>query len=80
MFMPTPGFSVFTTTSPMISAIVLTTSKYKSALPPTRPTFFMSSMPAMPVTTVQKMIGAMIILISLMKPSPRGFIAAPVSG
>ncbi len=40
----------------------------------------MSSMPAMPTTTVQKMIGAMIILISLMKPSPSGFIAAPVSG
>ena len=44
------------------------------------PTFFMSSMPAIPTTTVQKMIGAMIILMSLMKPSPRGFIAAPVSG
>ncbi len=29
----------------------------------------------MPTTTVQKMIGAMIILISLMKPSPSGFIA-----
>ena len=51
-----------------------------SALPPTRPTFFMSSMPAMPVTTVQKMIGAMIILMSLMNASPNGFIASPVSG
>ena len=40
----------------------------------------MSSMPAMPTTTVQKMIGAMIILISLMKPSPSGFMAAPVWG
>ena len=40
----------------------------------------MSSMPAMPTTTVQKMIGAMIILISLMKPSPMGFIAEPSSG
>jgi hypothetical protein len=49
-------------------------------LPPTRPTFFMSLMPAMPVTTVQKMIGPMIILISLIKPSPSGFMATPVSG
>ena len=32
-------------------------------------------MPAMPTTTVQKMIGAIIILISLMKPSPSGFIS-----
>ena len=40
----------------------------------------MSSMPAMPTTTVQKMIGVMTILMSLMKPSPSGFIAVPVSG
>ena len=58
----------------MISATVLTTSKYSNARPPVLPTFFMSSMPAMPVTTVQKMIGAIIILISLMKASPSGFI------
>ena len=31
-------------------------------------------------TTVQKMIGAIIILMSLMKPSPSGFIASPVCG
>ena len=49
-------------------------------MPPTRPTFFMSSMPAMPVTTVQKMTGAMIILISLMKPSPSGFISTASVG
>ena len=47
---------------------------------PTRPTFFMSSMLAMPWTTVQKMIGAISILISLMKASPNGFICAPISG
>ena len=40
----------------------------------------MSSMPAMPVTTVQKMIGAIIILTSLMKPSPSGLSEAPVCG
>jgi hypothetical protein len=37
-------------------------------------------MPAMPVTTVRKITGVMIILTSLMKPSPSGFIARPVSG
>ena len=51
-----------------MSASVLTTSKYSSARPPVLPTFFMSSMPAMPSTTVQKMIGAISILMSLMKP------------
>jgi hypothetical protein len=37
-------------------------------------------MPAMPVTTVQKMMGAMTILISLIKPSPSGFNVVAVSG
>ena len=45
-----------------------------------RPTFLRSSAPAMPSTTVQKMTGAMIILMSLMKPSPKGFMAAAVAG
>ena len=40
----------------------------------------MSSMPEMPSTTVQKMIGPIIILMSLMKPSPSGFSASPVAG
>jgi hypothetical protein len=40
----------------------------------------MSPMPAMPATTVQKITGATIMRISLMKPSPSGFSAAPVSG
>jgi len=37
-------------------------------------------MPAIPTTTVQKMMGAMIILISLMNPSPSGFMVVPMSG
>ncbi len=77
---PAPGFATLATTRPMASAKVETTSKYSSALPPTRPIFFMSCMPAIPATTVQKITGAMIILISLMKPSPNGFIAVPTSG
>ncbi|MNT66834.1 hypothetical protein D3C72_2049290 [compost metagenome] len=59
---------------PIISAIVLTTSKYSSATAPVRPTAFMLSMPAIPVTTVQKITGAMIILMSLTNASPSGFI------
>ena len=45
-----------------------------------RPTCFMSPIFAMPTTTVPKMIGAIIIRISLMKASPSGFIASPVCG
>ena len=39
-----------------------------------------SRIPAMPVTMVRKMTGAMIIRTSLMKPSPNGFNASPVAG
>ncbi len=46
----------------------------------TRPTRAMSAMCAMPVTTVQKMIGAISMRISLMKASPSGPIWAAVSG
>ena len=69
---PTPGFRTFTMTRPMNSAIVDTTSKYSSASPPALPTSRSLAMPAIPVTTVQKMIGAISSLISLMKPSPSG--------
>ena len=40
----------------------------------------MSPAPAMPSTTVQKMIGLMSIFTSAMKPSPSGLRATPVSG
>ena len=42
-----------------------------------RPTSFMAPICAMPTTTVVKMIGAISIRTSLMKPSPSGRIAAP---
>ena len=58
---------------PIASANVETTSKYTSALTPTLPTFFASCIWAMPETTVQKIMGAITILISLMKPSPSAF-------
>ena len=41
---------------------------------------FRSPIEAMPCTTVKKMTGVMIILTSLMKPSPSGFSALPKSG
>ncbi len=44
-----------------------------TALPATRPTERSSRMPAMPVTSVRKITGAMIIFTSLMKASPSGF-------
>jgi len=50
------------------------------AFTPTRPTFFMSLMLAIPCTTVQKMIGAISILIILMNASPNGFICSPSPG
>ena len=49
-------------------------------MPATRPTFFRSDMPAMPVVTVRKITGAMIIFTSLTKASPSGFRLAPISG
>ena len=77
---PAPGCSTLTTTSPMVSAAVETTSKYTSARMPMRPTSFIAPMCAMPTTTVVKTIGAISIFTSLMKPSPSGFIAAARSG
>ncbi len=78
--MPWPGWTTLTTIRPMTRASVVTTSKYSSAFSPTRPTSFMSPIFAMPTTTVQNTIGAIIILISLMKASPSGLAAVPVSG
>ena len=42
-------------------------------MPPMRPTFFRLCIPAIPVTTVQKMIRVMIMEIARMKASPSGF-------
>jgi hypothetical protein len=49
-------------------------------LTPTRPTFLRSRIEPIPCTTVQKITGAIIILISEMKPSPSGLNATPISG
>ena len=80
MFMPAPGCTTLATTRPTTRASVEKNRKYAMALPNTRPTVESCDMPAMPVTMVKKITGAMIILISLMKASPNGFMAAPYSG
>ena len=49
-------------------------------MPATRPTLRRSRIPAIPVTIVRKITGAITILTSLMKPSPSGFSASPVAG
>ena len=77
MFMPAPGWNTLATTRPTTSASVEKVRKYAMALPNTRPTVDSWVMPAMPVTMVRKITGAMIILISLMKASPSGFMASP---
>ena len=46
----------------------------------TEPTAEVSRIPAMPVATVTKITGAMIILTRFTNPSPSGFSAIPVSG
>ena len=78
--MPAPGCTTWLTIMPMTRARVENVKKYSMALPVTRPTFFRSLMAAMPVVTVRKITGAMIILTSLMKPSPRGFMDSPRLG
>ncbi|MCY1301937.1 hypothetical protein D9M70_515740 [compost metagenome] len=60
--------------------MVVTISKYTTALMPTRPTFFSSPAPQMPATTTQNTIGPISILISLIKASPSGLSLAANSG
>ena len=79
-FMPAPGWNTKASTRPITSAMVVSTSKYTSALMPTRPTRFRSPAPAMPCTTTQNTSTGMIILISLMKPSPKGLSLTANSG
>ena len=65
---------------PIAKAKVETISKYSNAFPPIRPTFFISPMPPIPITTVKKMIGAITILINLINHSARTLSCEPKSG
>ena len=49
-------------------------------MPPTLPTVAALAIEPTPSTIVQKMTGAIIILISAMNPVPTGFSATPTSG
>jgi hypothetical protein len=77
---PAPGRTMLAAKAPISNASVERTSKYSSALTPTRPTFFRSLMPPMPATTVQKMTKPMTILIIFRNTSPSGPNAVPVCG
>jgi hypothetical protein len=80
MFRPAPGWTTFPTTRPKTKANNVAAVKYARALTPTRPTARTSLTAAIPVTITRKISGAMIILISWMKPSPSGRSPAPISG
>ncbi len=68
------------TTSPIARAKVDITMKYPSASPPTLPTVAAFAIDPIPSTMVQKMTGAIIILIRATKAVPSGFSATPASG
>ena len=72
MFRPSPGWMRLPTTRPIASANVVMTMKYSSASPPILPTVAAFAIEPTPTTIVQKMIGAIIILISATKPLPIG--------
>ena len=80
MFIPAPGLIKCATTYPITNARVVITSKYISILSPSRPISFISSIPTKPSTIVQKMIGPISILISLINPSPKGLTKTACSG
>ena len=80
MFMPSPGCSRLPTTSPIARAKVDMTMKYSSASPPILPTVAAFAIEPTPTTIVQKMIGAIIILMSDTNAVPIGLSARPNSG
>ena len=78
--MPTPDCTMCATTMPITSASVEKNRKYAIDLANTRPTVRSWVMPAMPVTMVRKITGAMIIFTSLMKASPSGLSCSANAG
>ena len=77
---PEPGWMMLPTTRPMASAKVDMVMKYSSARPPTLPTVAALAIEPTPSTMVQKMTGAISILISATNPVPSGLSALPRSG
>ncbi len=64
----------------MNSAMVVTTSKYRIALPPMRPMVLMLPVPAIPTTSVPNKSGAMMDLIMRRKIVPSSAIFCAGSG
>ena len=79
-FMPEPGWTMLAARSPMNRASVLATSNQIRALSPIRPNALRSPALAMPTTTTQNTSGEMIVLMSRVKPSPRGLRSVATSG
>ena len=77
---PEPGCTMLPTTRPMASAAVDMTRKYPRARPPTRPTLAACRIEPTPSTIVQKMTGAIIILMRYTKPVPMGLSSLATSG
>ena len=77
---PSPGWMMLPTTRPIASAKVVMIMKYSSASPPILPTVAAFAIEPTPTTIVQKMIGAIIILMRATKPLPIGSSATPTSG
>jgi hypothetical protein len=75
-----PGRTTQLIASPMPSATIDASSKYTRVMRPMRPTCRAAPVRAIPTATVVKTIGPIIRRISLMKPSPSGFIAAACAG
>jgi hypothetical protein len=73
-----PGCTTLATTRPNDQRDGGEEQEIGKGLAATRPTSPSPRMPAMPVTMVRKITGAMIILTSLMKASPSGFSATPL--
>ena len=79
-FTPTPGSNTLTTNNPTNNASVVATSNHRIALPPKRPNFLKSPVPAMPMTRELKINGTTIILIIRINTSPNGFNCFAKSG
>ena len=77
---PAPGLTMLTTRSPSPSATSVMSRKYASARAAIPPAAARLPIEAMPTITVQKMTGAVIILISWMKMSGRNFRSEAKSG
>ena len=69
---PAPGLIVFTRVRPITAAISVESAKYPMVLPPSRPSVFMSPMPATPTAIDVKTIGTTVMNSRRRKTCPTG--------